>query len=137
LVVKPLGEDLGEAPNTGYNWLCGPWGFMHFWGDVKLWGSVFGVGFLKTSVKVGLFGLWQCVTVGTVCLSKGSTSTSEEEVSSFSLGQAFVGVNMSKVVKAYSVDVLLTFLYCWSKVFVCQAYNKSRIVSNLLNLAVL
>jgi hypothetical protein len=83
---------------------------MHFWSDAELWGSVLGVGFLKTSVnKVGLFGLlWQGLTVGTVCLSKGSTSTSKE-VSGFSLRQAFVGVDMSKAVKVYSVDVLLTF----------------------------
>jgi hypothetical protein len=46
--------------------------------------------------------------VGTVCLSKGSTST-RKEVSGFSLRQAFVGVDMSKAVKVYSVDVLLTF----------------------------
>jgi hypothetical protein len=72
-VVKPFGENLGKASDTRYNWSSGPWILVNLWGDVELRGSVFGVGFFEASVKVGLFGLWQGVAVGTVCL-KGSTA---------------------------------------------------------------
>jgi hypothetical protein len=70
-------------------------------------GSVFCMGFFEASVKVGLFSLRQVVAVGTICLSKGSTSSSEE-VCSFCFGKTFVGVGVAKVVMVDLMDILLT-----------------------------